>query len=367
MTTRLLLEKLTISGLRNIERMELEPAPRFNVIAGDNGQGKTSILEAIYYLATSRSFRAEKLGEVRREGSELAVVTAVVCEGEQRHTQRAAIRGSTRALAIDGKRPQSMGQYATRTPVVVFHPGDMAITTGAPSLRRTLLDRIALYAEPSSANYRQRYQRATRERQVCLERGQMKAPELDAYEAIMASAGSEIEGMRRRASERLADALGPAFSQMAAPELALSIAYLRGGSEDAAEFQSELRARRSQDARRRTASYGPQRADLDLIVDGRSARRHASQGQQRVLSLAIKLAELDCVRQTRGVHPVLLLDEVSSELDPTRTGAVFDLLRQAENQVFVTTTRPELFTTPGLAPHERKDWTVARGTFVAPR
>jgi DNA replication and repair protein RecF len=115
------------------------------------------------------------------------------------------------------------------------------------------------------------------------------------------------------------------------------------------------------DTRQRAASFGPQRDELQLVVDGRSARHHASQGQQRILTLALKVAELECVRDARRAHPVLLLDDVSSELDPARTGAVYDFLRETQSQVFVTTTRPELFPTPGVSGLERADWRLVSG------
>ena len=108
------------------------------------------------------------------------------------------------------------------------------------------------------------------------------------------------------------------------------------------------------DLRRGSASFGPQRDDLELSVEGRSARRHASQGQQRMLSLALKVAELDCVRQARGAHPILLLDDVSSELDAQRFEAVFTMLRDVPSQVFVTTPRPELFVMPEVSAGERE-------------
>jgi len=234
-------------------------------------------------------------------------------------------------------------------------------------VRRTLLDRVALFLEPASGDDRLRYTRALRERQRTLEDRGTHAPELDAFESVMAGHGARFARARANAAAAIADALSPAFARMAAPDLQLAIRYLPGGTEDPAVFQSELAGRRAQDLRRRKASFGPQRDELELLVDGRSARHHASQGQQRILALALKIAELDCVRQARGAHPVLLLDDVSSELDPTRTGAVYAFLRDTRSQVFVTTTRPELFTTPDVVADERADWTISSGRLVGPQ
>jgi DNA replication and repair protein RecF len=363
---RIVFERVAVRAFRNIATLDFEPAPRLNVIAGDNGQGKTSLLEALYFVATSRSFRADRLRELVQDGTEHGVVRAWIDEAGLRREQRASTGLRSRSFQIDGKRPARLSAYATRTPVVVFHPGDLELASGSAAIRRTLLDRVALFLDPTSGDDRLRYTRALRERQRTLDERGTAAPELHAFEQLMAEHGARFSRARARAAGAIADALGPAFSRMAAPDLPLEIHYLPGGSDDPQLFQTELAQRRPQDLRRRKASFGPQRDELELVVNGRSARHHASQGQQRILALALKIAELDCVRQARGAHPVLLLDDVSSELDPTRTGAVYEFLRETRSQVFVTTTRPELFTTPDVVGDERADWTIAGGQLVGP-
>jgi DNA replication and repair protein RecF len=143
--------------------------------------------------------------------------------------------------------------------------------------------------------------------------------------------------------------------------LALSASYLPGGSTDADEFRRQLAERRVRDRARRSPSFGPSKDELELFLDQRAARTQASQGQQRILTLALKLAELECIARARGVPPVLLLDDVSSELDPTRTGAVYEVLSKSSSQVFVTTTRPELFPTPLDRAADRLDFVVEAG------
>ena len=365
MTTRLCFESLSVRDFRNIARLELTPAPRLNVIAGDNGQGKTSLLEAIYHVATTRSFRTEKISELLRMGAEVSHVKARVSEDGQVREQVVAQQGRRRHVTLDGKKPQRLSLYATRAPVVCFHPGDLQLGSGPASVRRTMLDRIALFFDPSAADHRQRYTRALRERQRVLEERGPRASELDVYERLMAQHGARFAEARRRAAEELSLELEPAFGRMAAPDLELGIAFQPGGVEDEDTFGSELRERRGKDLQRRRATFGPQRDELELSIDGRSVRHHASQGQLRILTLALKVAELDCVRRARGAHPVLLLDDVSSELDPDRTGAVYAFLRETQCQVFVTTTRPELFTTPDVEPGERLDMTLRGGALVS--
>ncbi len=365
MVSSLVFESLAVRSFRNIQHLDFAPAPRLNVLAGDNGQGKTSLLEALYFVATSRSFRAERLRELVRDTDRVASVKAQILEQGMGREQVAAISGGRRSLKLDGKPPERLASYATRTPVVVFHPGDLLLGSGPASVRRTLLHRVSLYFEPAVMDHRQRYTRASKERQRVLEERGTDSVELDIFETLMARHGCHVQAAHRRAAERLRAALEPAFSNMAAPELVLGVVFIPGGTEDEAAFLRELHGRRRSDAQARRPGFGPQRDELELSIDGRSVRRHASQGQLRVLTLALKLAELECVRSARGAHPVLLLDDVSSELDPERTGAVYRFVRETLSQVFVTTTRPELFTTPDLEPGERRDWCLRQGTLSA--
>ncbi len=343
MTRRLSLVDVRIRALRNLREVAFEPAPLLNVLSGDNAQGKTSVLEALYLVATSRSFRTERSVEAIQEAEPLATVSVSVLEDGVARAQSVSLAAGQKSLRLDGKRVQAAAAFAVRTPVIVFHPGELALAGGGASLRRTLLDRLILYAEPAAMPSRERYARALRERQRALSLRGPSARELDAYEALLASEGARLGAARRRAAARLVEALGGAFERMAPAGLALLATYEPGGAEDEATLLRELRARRELDHRRGAATYGPQRDDLGLSLDGRSVRRHASQGQQRLVTLALKAAELACVREVRGVHPVLLLDDVSSELDSERTERALAFLTMTASQVFLTTTRPELF------------------------
>jgi DNA replication and repair protein RecF len=363
LTLPLRLDTLRIRGFRNIQSLDLELAPRINVLSGDNGHGKTSVLEALYFVATSRSFRTERLREVCREGSEVTRVEATFMEGSEARRQTATLHGNKREFGIDGKKPSRLGEYATRTPLVVFHPGDLALVHGPASIRRTLLDRVALYVDPQSGDARAQYTKAQRERQVVLEKRSTSAPELGVFERVMAVQAIRVRSARDRAFVALETALKSAFSSMAARELSLSVQLTADKWTDEEELVTILKARRERDRQRRNATFGPHRDDLSLEINDRPSRRHASQGQQRILTLALKLAELECIREARGAQPILLLDDVSSELDPERTGAVYDFVRRADSQVIVTTTRPELFDTPGIAPAERRDLRLRHGAL----
>lgn len=361
---RIAFRRVVLSGFRNFERAVFEPGPRLNVISGDNGQGKTSLLEALYFVATTRSFRTERLQTLLRYGAEQASVRAELVEGARTREQLMVLSPRVRRAAIDGKRPPRLVDYAQRTPVVAFHPGDLELVSGAASVRRRLLDRVALFVDAAGYERKSRYERALKERQRALEERGERAPELDAFEQVAAEDGARYQLARERAARTLTELVPARFGRLAPTALTLSVDYVPGGCCDPATFRRELAERRTKDRFRRAATFGPGRDELELSLDARSARAHASQGQQRILTLALKLAELDAISGARGAPAVLLLDDVSSELDPARTGAVYEVLRTSAGQVFVTTTRPELFPTPDRA-SERYDFSVERGVLHA--
>ena len=185
MTAQVVFQRVSVRRLRNLCAVDFDPASRLNVIAGDNGHGKTSLLEALYLIASSRSFRTDKLRELVQDSQELATAQATVIDGGQRRQQRVVLGPSTRTILLDGKKPPRLSGYATRTPVVVFHPGDLQLVSGPPAVRRTLLQRVALFSHPASAEHRRRYLRALRERQQTLQERGWRAPELDVFERLI--------------------------------------------------------------------------------------------------------------------------------------------------------------------------------------
>lgn len=363
----LVLTKLATENFRNLETGPVEFAPYLNLISGENGQGKTSLVEAIYLLCTTRSFRTEKLGEVIRTGQSGLRLKGQFVKGGVPSLQEAQISARGRSFRKDGKAISNRIAYAREKPVVAFHPGDLSLSSGSSSLRRRLLDRSLVYLDPAGAEARLRYQEALKSRQELLARGARDA-ELSVYEQIAAREGALLTRARKRAADEIARHFLVAFEAVGAPLLEVGVQFSPGGSEDVEEFVSQLERRRAIDTRRKAATYGPGRDDLELSLRGRSARAFASQGQQRLLALCLKLAELGLIREVSQAEPLLLLDDVSSELDKERTLAVFRFLASTKSQVFVTTTRPELLsqleerTEP--AAKERAEYCLYQGKIV---
>jgi len=199
---------------------------------------------------------------------------------------------------------------------------------------------------------------------VLEERGDA-ARDLEDWEDLIVRHGLALSEARERACASLIPAVTSAFARLGAPGMTLEIAYRRSAPADPEAFRLDLVAHRRRDRARRAASIGPHRDDLTIDLAGRPARGMASQGQHRAIVLALKLAEIEVVAGTRDVRPMLLLDDVSSELDRARTASLFAALRQEESQVLLTTTRPELIDTGELGAGDRRDFRVVGGQITA--
>lgn len=357
------LVRLGIEGIRNLEPGAFEPGAQFTVLSGQNGQGKTSLLEAVYVACRGQSFRTSTMGEVMRHGAVQARLRAVLEEDGVGREQNVVLEPSRRRLELDGKRPKSIAAYAIRTPVVVFHPGELVLTTGASSLRRQLLDRVAFFRAPTHAAALADYTKAQRERQRALEERGPNARDLEQWEELMVRHGVAIMQGRLDAEVELARETEAAFAELAAKDLRLGARYVMTAPLDPESYRSALAAQRLRDSRRGSSSIGPHRDEWELRLGDTPARQFASQGQHRALVLSIKSAEIEVVARARGAQPLVLLDDVSSELDRERTRALFTFLRRQRGQVLLTTTRPELVDLGEGGAELRTDFEVHAGVL----
>lgn len=360
-----------VRDFRNIEAAELSPGEHATVVVGPNGQGKTNLLEALYLLATLRPLRTNRYAELIRFGSGSARVSGRFALGGAERTIAVALDGKTREAFVDGKPVRSLAEYFGGVSVVAFTPDDLAVLKGGPDGRRRLLDRAVFNRFPGHLESSRDYQRALKQRNRLLKEG---APFdlLDAFNETLARAGARVVARRRALVSELAPRAAESFAAIARGDGALSVAYSPDGipeealADEAATFQGLLdllRRRTASDVERGFTSAGPHADDLDLELAGRAAKNFASQGQQRAIVLALKIAEIENLRATVGVPPLLLLDDVSSELDPTRNAFLMEYLRACGLQVFLTTTDERLVRQ--AAGDDARCFTVARGTFTA--
>jgi DNA replication and repair protein RecF len=354
--------RLSVRAFRNLAEVDVALGPRLNVVSGDNGQGKTNLIEALYALGTSRSFRTSKLTELIARGAETASVRGEIVEDGDAREQSLGLRKGLRQVRIDGHRPGTLAAYAVRTPMVVFHPGALALSSGGGSERRKLLDRLSLYLSASALADLESYSKALRARQRVLETRGEAASDLDAWEDLIATHGAAVSDARAHAAARLLPAALTAHAKLGPPGVTLGGRYVRSAPTGRDEYRGELVRLRRRDRARGSATLGPHRDDLHLDLADQPVRGVASQGQHRALVLALQLAEIDVIAATRGVHPILLLDDVSSELDEQRTSSLFAALTAAPSQIVLTTTRRDLIDTAGaFAPDARRDFRMLGG------
>jgi len=311
------------------------------VLHGDNGAGKTNLLEAVYLLATLRSFRDARPGRWIRQGRPGAQVEGRVrgLSGERTLCWRAF--DGERQLLIDGG-PASLKSWFDLLSAVLFSPETVAVVRGEPEARRRLLDRAEFTARPAYLDLVRDYRRVVQQKGTLLRSGRASASELDIWDDRLASLGAAIRVRRRRLVDELRAPFQEAVGLISGGERVTLRLRDEGADADhpervEARLREALVSARPDELRQTTALVGPHRDDLDIEVGGRSARRYASQGQARTLALALRLGELEAARR-RGQSPLFLLDDLTSELDQGRRERLVAHLLSLDNQVWITTT-----------------------------
>lgn len=341
-----------LQEFRNYGTLSYSPSPRLNVLTGANAQGKTNLLEAIGVLLTGRSFRTARLAEIPRWGSEAAMVSGELRRGDGIATARRIISKG------DAGTWRAQGEACPWARAIAFGWQDLAIVNGAPGARRDFIDGFAgrLYPGhlPGLVRYRQTLARRNR---LLQEAGPAEA--LAPWDEQLSRAGIELIDRRRRAVAALQGEVVRTFVALAGTREKIEIRYQSsvGEASDAAEFLAALARSRAGELRRGQTLVGPHRDDLAVEIDGADARTFASRGRQRLLALALRLAEVLPVTEAAGTPPVLLLDDALSELDPDVRENVLREITGGE-QVFLTA--PE----PLAAPHAVR-WDVKEGGVAA--
>lgn len=372
------LQHLSLREFRNLSAGEVSFGPRFTVLYGHNGAGKTAVLEALYLVATLRSFRSADLGPLVRNGQPEARVEVVGLDPRVGIRARLAVqlsrgeRQTRRQAQADGKTIRSGLDFYGRLWAILFTPEDLGVLRGSPNGRRQFLDRVLFARERTHISDIQDYDKLLRSRNRVLRDEQAARARDDllaAYDVGLAEVGGRIWTRRERLLVDLQERFAAAFARIHGPSLPARVQYLSKagalGERGAQEVLSAaLRAQRQHDVLRGTTTVGPHRDDFDMQLGGESASTYASQGQARALILAFKIAELQAARELTGQAPLLLLDDVSSELDPERSAQLFTALVREAGQCVLTTTAPHFI---GLEPGEDCRYIeVAGGRIAAP-
>lgn len=306
----MILTRLAARNFRNLVEAPIEFHPRTNLIVGRNGQGKTNLLEAIYFLATTKSFRTPRLPSVVRHGESSVFVAGVLQRSDVFRTISVGLEiGETRrrVLQINEERVP-LSRYVAAMSVFAFSSARLAIISGPPEERRRFLDRGIASIDPAYLDSLNRYARILKQRNALLQTGQAPPAALDAWDAEFAPAGTAIQ----RARAAYADALGRGFEQIVV-EHGYHIRNLQLRYRPSAI--DELRAIRRDELRARVTLCGPQRDQLEFTIDGRNASEVVSAGEQKMIVLFLKFAKLSLFREKFDEPALFLLDDVDAELD----------------------------------------------------
>ncbi len=353
----------TLRDFRNYAEAEVHLAPALTVIAGPNGAGKTNILEAVYFGCTGRSPRTSNDRELVRRGERVTRVT-VSTQGEEgdAHLIEVGLEpGAQKALRVDDAAVDSLSATAVRPLLAVFLPERLELVKGAPSSRRAHLDSLVAAVWPARAETRSAYSRALAQRNALLGRlrgGGGSPAALAPWDAELSRHGAQLMADRAEVVSLLAPMFEARAGALGLPERPTLGYRPRSAASDAEGLAAELEERHAADIERGFTAHGPHRDDLALAHGAGPLRNYGSQGQQRTAVLALLFAERDLLADQRSRPPLMLLDDVMSELDASRRALLADLLSDG-GQALLTTT--DLDHVPGAADADVSVFEVADG------
>ncbi|MBR2048851.1 MAG: DNA replication/repair protein RecF [Oscillospiraceae bacterium] len=350
--------ELSLSGFRNYEELSFEAAPGVNLIVGDNAQGKTNLLEAIVYLGSGKSWRTQKSGELIRFGSDFADLNARVESQDRIQTLRSVIfPGRPRQLWRNGVKKKSAGELSGVLNTVLFCPEDLMVLKAGASARRRLGDSALCQLRPNYDAALAEYNRLLDQKSRIL-KDRFDHPALleilPDYNLRLCQVGALLISYRARFYEGLGKAASVYHGQFSGGAEEFRLAYhtvstVEDPFASVAKLTEDLQNHMESHARAELESgqclTGPHKDDFDVTLNGLSVKTYGSQGQTRTAAISLKLAQRELARRELGEEPVLLLDDVLSELDPGRQDFVLNQI--TSGQVFITCCEPGRFTKLG--------------------
>ncbi len=325
-----MLAELQLRNFRCYEALSVDLAAGFNFFIGHNGQGKTSILEAACVLLRLQSQRSSTLAPAVRFGEKAFGVSGRL-DNHRLEFRYSALR---RKVSLDEVEQRALAEYLRLGRVVSFANADIELVRGGSDSRRRYLDFLAMQIDPLYRPTLRAYERSLRSRNALLKSVHPRPREIAAYDAPLIEHGTKLGAMRAQLAERLAPLAAEAHRQISGSAESLQLRFAPGTSDD---FASGLAESRAQESRLRQTVVGPHRDDIDLFVQEKKAPQYASEGQQRTVALALKIAQARMFALEEGTPPLLLIDDIFGELDPTRRNALLAHL-PADAQKLVTAT-----------------------------
>jgi len=346
----MILTDLIFCDFRNLAAVHLEPSPGFNIFFGANAQGKTNILEGIYLLGTFKSFRAVRNEELIRHACQRASLATSLESRGTRHRAELHIDRQGKKLRLDGKVPPLNAESLGYLRPILFAPEETNFVKGAPAGRRALVDRAIFQTQPAFLGRAQEFARILRQRNRLLKE-ECRDQELAPWTEGLIRAGARLRRDRCVFLRRLRPILRQSYSHIAGGLEEADIHYPIESDDEPVlqeQLRRELGKEQQRERRYQTTLAGPHRDDLNFSIDGRPLKLYGSQGQQRSFVLAFKTAQIIDIEGQTGEQPILLLDDMTSELDRCRQEYFFQFLLKRKGQVFITTTEYRSLLDQGL-------------------
>lgn len=356
---RVHLSHLRLRDFRNYARLDADFSPGFHLLLGDNAQGKTNILEAIYLMATLRSFRGVGGAQMVRHGARGYFVGGTVVGRDTREIKMFWSL-KERNLSLDGRPVKKLADYFGALRTVVFCTEDLQLVKGTARGRRRFLDLLLAQTQPGYLALLQRYMHTVRARNALLKQRTADEAALESFSEELVRLGNEVIRARRELVPKFSPLARLAYRRISNDAEELRIEYQPSVKND---FAVELAQSRGRERTMRATLVGPHRDDLQLLQNEKSAAQYGSEGQKRTLAIALKMAQAEFLTGLQGSPPVLLIDDVMGELDVKRRSGLLPLLtrsREASGQVFMTCTEENW---PSELGKELQRWRVSKGSL----
>lgn len=353
------LARIRLRDFRNYARLDVDFAPGFHLLLGNNAQGKTNILEAIYLMATLRSFRGVGGAQMVRHGQKGYFAGGkVVGQGEHEIKMYWSLR--ERNLSLDGQPVRRLMDYLGVLRTVVFCTEDLQLIKGTGRTRRRFMDLLLSQTYPNYLPLLQRYTQALRSRNALLKQSSIDEVALESFSREVIRTGEELTRLRRDLIPKLSPLACLSYRQISSATEELRLEYQPSVKKD---FAVELAQSCARERAYRSTLIGPHRDDLELLVNDRSAAQFGSEGQKRTIAIALKLTQAEYLSEVHGSPPILLIDDVMGELDVKRRSGFFPLLERAHRsrgQVFMTATEQNW---PQELARDLHRWEVSAGNL----
>lgn len=339
------IEKIELEGFRNYDKEETEFHKNINIITGENAQGKTNLLESIYFTSFGKSFRAGRDREMIGFGKDYCRVSALYVKDDENEIEKEKVdialsKDGRKAARIDGRNVEKISELISDYYSVIFSPEDLKIVKDEPEKRRKFIDGELCQLSFSYFNALTNYKKILSQRNSYLKENNIDDSLLSVWDESLSEEGSKIIVSRKAFIERLSKISEEIHSnitdgkEMPEIEYDSNIPFSENREEVKELFLERLKDSREKDIYNGNTAAGPHKDDIEIKIKGKSTRKYASQGQQRTVALSLKLAEIELIKEEKGDYPILLLDDVFSELDEGRQRYLVDYLEMM--QVFIT-------------------------------